>query len=63
MTSRKIFASNFWFLLAAVIFSIVGVRYYISADTVGAIISFVIVALFLIGYIRQVKYNKPRRKK
>ncbi|HEB47353.1 MAG TPA: hypothetical protein ENI22_02690 [Candidatus Pacearchaeota archaeon] len=63
MTFRKIFASNILFLLAAIIFFIVGVRYYISADTIGAILSFAIVVLFLIGYIRQIKYNKPKRKK
>jgi len=63
MTFRKIFASNILFLLATIIFFIAGVRYYIRADTVGAILSFAIAVLFLIGYFRQVKYNKPMRKK
>ncbi len=62
MTLRKLFASSIWFLIGAVIFLIAGIRYVVMADTVGAIINFLVALFFLIGYLGQLKFNKPKRK-
>ena len=62
MTFRKLFASSIWFLIGAAIFLLAGIRYVINADTIGAIIHFVIALFFFIGYIGQLKHNKPKKK-
>jgi len=61
MMWRKIFSSNLWFLLGAILFLIAGVRYVINYDVIGAIINFLVALFFLIGYIGQVKFNKPKK--
>jgi len=55
---KKILSSNIWFLVGAILFLIAGVRYIILNDVVGAIIYFVGVVLFLIGYFGRVKFSK-----
>ena len=65
MKLKKIFASNLWFLLGAILFLIAGIRYLLRDDTTGAAIYFLVSVLFAIGYLGQVKFNKlkKRRKK
>lgn len=58
MTLRKILSLNIWFLIGAILFLVAGIRHIIKEDTIGAIIDFLVVVLFLVGYVGQVKFNK-----
>lgn len=60
MNLRKICSSSLWFLLGAVLFLIGGIKLY-PDDKTGYIIYFIASALFLIGYIGQIKFNKKRK--
>ncbi len=62
MTLKQILASKLWFLLGFIIFLMGGIRYYLNKDTVGAIIYFIASLFFLMGYIGQAKYNKPKKR-
>lgn len=52
---KKPFSWPGWFLVGALIFLFIGIRYVIIKDNTGAIINLVIAALFYFGYMKQKK--------
>lgn len=58
---RKIFSHPIWFLIGGFIFTLGGVRYSLKGDKVGAIIYLITALFFLIGFIGQIIFNKPKK--
>ncbi|MFH1592938.1 MAG: hypothetical protein ABIB47_06245 [Candidatus Woesearchaeota archaeon] len=52
---KKAFSWPGWFLVGALIFLIIGIRYILVEDSIGAIINFVIAAVFYFGYSKRRK--------
>jgi len=60
MKLRKICAHPIWFLIGSILFAGRGIRLLLIGDLAGGVIYLIATALFLIGFIGQVKFNKKK---
>jgi 4-hydroxybenzoate polyprenyltransferase len=62
MKFKKMLSSGWWFLVAAIIFFLSGIRYSILGETMWTIIYVIIAILFWASFVFQVKYKSPKKK-
>ena len=50
-----------WLLIGTILFSVVGIIYFLNGDKAGAIVEFGVALLFLIGFIVQIVRGKKKQ--